>query len=75
MLENGEQWIADYKEVSGGKDPGPYSIQTYEAVKVMAQAMTDAGGTDSAKVVEALDTAGKILKDPKEKGSTKVSAA
>ncbi|WP_025135079.1 branched-chain amino acid ABC transporter substrate-binding protein [Leucobacter sp. PH1c] len=54
MLENGEQWIADYKEVSGGKDPGPYSIQTYEAVKVMAQAMTDAGGTDSAKVVEAL---------------------
>ena len=59
MLENGEGWIADYKKVSDGKDPGPYSIQTYEAVKVMAQAMTDAGGTDYQKVVDAL----KGLKD------------
>lgn len=54
MLENGEQWIADYQEVSGGKDPGPYSIQTYEAVKTMAQAMIDAGSTDHDAVVKAL---------------------
>ncbi|GAA1776219.1 branched-chain amino acid ABC transporter substrate-binding protein [Leucobacter iarius] len=59
MLENGDKWIADYKKVSGGKAPGPYSIQTYEAVKVMAQAMTDAKGTDYTKVVDAL----KGLKD------------
>ncbi|MBL3687465.1 branched-chain amino acid ABC transporter substrate-binding protein [Leucobacter zeae] len=59
MLENGEQWTEDYKKVSGGKDPGPYSIQTYEAVKTMAQAMTDAGGTDTDAVTQAL----KDLKD------------
>lgn len=59
MLENGEQWIADYKKVSGGAEPGPYSIQSYEVVKVMAQAMSDAGGTDYDKVVNAL----KSIKD------------
>ncbi|WP_336658765.1 branched-chain amino acid ABC transporter substrate-binding protein [Leucobacter sp. USHLN153] len=54
MLEGGDEWIADYEEVSGGDAPGPYSIQTYEAVKTMAEAYTQAGGTDYDAVVEAL---------------------
>ncbi|RGE24320.1 branched-chain amino acid ABC transporter substrate-binding protein [Leucobacter sp. wl10] len=54
MLENGDAWIADYRKVSGGKDPGPYSIQSYEAVKTMAQAMDDAGSTEYDAVVKAL---------------------
>ena len=59
MLENGEQWIEDYEKVSGGEAPGPYSIQTYEAVKTIAQGMSDAGSTDYDAVVKAL----KGLKD------------
>jgi len=58
MLEGGDKWVADYKKVAGA-DPGPYSMQTYEAVKVIAQAMKDAGSTDYDKVVDAL----KGLKD------------
>lgn len=54
MLEGGEQWVADYQEVSGGEAPGPYSMQTYEAVKVMAQAMNDAGSTNYDDVVAAI---------------------
>lgn len=55
MLEGGEDWVEAYKGVSGGADPGPYSMQTYEAVKVLAQAMNDAGSTDYDAVVSALD--------------------
>ncbi|SNU01123.1 branched-chain amino acid transport system substrate-binding protein [Ruaniaceae bacterium KH17] len=53
MLEGGEQWVADYKELAGS-DPGPYSMQTYEAVQVLAHAMTEAGGTEYDAVIEAL---------------------
>jgi branched-chain amino acid transport system substrate-binding protein len=55
MLENGEAWIAAYQEASGGADPGPYSMQTYEAVQVMAEAMRVAGSTDYEAVVDALN--------------------
>ncbi|GAA2189479.1 branched-chain amino acid ABC transporter substrate-binding protein [Leucobacter alluvii] len=55
MLEGGDAWIADYEEVSGGAAPGPYSIQTYEAVKTMAEAFTEAGGTEFEAVTTALD--------------------
>lgn len=55
MLEGGDAWIADYEEVSGGAAPGPYSIQTYEAVTTMAEAFTEAGGTEFEAVTTALD--------------------
>lgn len=55
MLENGEQWIADYEEVSGGEAPGPYSMQTYEAVMTVAQAFSEAGSTEYGAVVDALN--------------------
>lgn len=54
MLEGGEDWVKAYKEVSGGSEPGPYSMQTYEAVKVIAEAMNQAGSTDYDAVVAAL---------------------
>lgn len=53
MLEGGEDWVAAYTELAGAA-PGPYSMQTYEAVKVIAQAMEDAGGTDYDAVIKAL---------------------
>lgn len=54
MLEGGDAWVEAYKGVSGGEEPGPYSMQTYEAVKVLAAAMNEAGSTDYDAVTEAL---------------------
>ena len=54
MLEGGEEWVEAYKAVSGGAEPGPYSMQTYEAVKVLAAAMNEAGSTDYEAVTTAL---------------------
>ncbi len=54
MLEGGDAWVEAYKGVSGGAEPGPYSMQTYEAVKVLAEAMNEAGSTDYEAVTAAL---------------------
>ena len=51
MLEGGEKWVEAYKGVSGGAEPGPYSMQTYEAVKVLAAAMNEAGSTDYLSLI------------------------
>ncbi|MFF8817599.1 MULTISPECIES: branched-chain amino acid ABC transporter substrate-binding protein [Leucobacter] len=53
MLEGGDAWVKAYTELAKA-DPGPYSMQTYEAVKAIAQAMTDAGSTDAEAVDKAL---------------------
>ncbi|KAM9863260.1 branched-chain amino acid ABC transporter substrate-binding protein [Leucobacter sp. BZR 635] len=53
MLEGGDKWVAAYTELAKA-DPGPYSMQTYEAVKVIAEAMGEAGGTDAEAVNKAL---------------------
>ncbi|WP_427870949.1 branched-chain amino acid ABC transporter substrate-binding protein [Leucobacter luti] len=54
MLEGAEDWIKNYKEQFGA-DPGPYSTQSYDAVRVVAEAMKNAKSTDGEKVVEALN--------------------
>ncbi|AXH95760.1 branched-chain amino acid ABC transporter substrate-binding protein [Ornithinimicrobium avium] len=54
MLEGADDWIAAYKDVSGGEAPGPYSIQSYDAVRVVAEGMKDAGSTDGKAVNEAI---------------------
>lgn len=54
MLEGADDWIAAYKEISGGEDPGPYSIQSYDAVRVVAEGMKEAGSTDGEAVNEAI---------------------
>lgn len=47
-------WISRYK-AKFTADPGPYSTQSYDAVRVVAQAMTMAKSTDGAKVISALE--------------------
>jgi branched-chain amino acid transport system substrate-binding protein len=54
MIEGADNWIADYEELAGDP-PGPYSTQSYDAVRVMAQAIEDAGSTDFDEVVAALE--------------------
>lgn len=54
MLEGAEDWIANYTEQFGA-DPGPYSTQSYDAVRVMAEGMKNAGSTDGDAVIEALE--------------------
>lgn len=53
MLEGADEWIASYKDAFGSA-PGPYSTQSYDAVRVMAEAIKDAGSTDGAAVTKAL---------------------
>lgn len=55
MIKGADTWIADYEKLAGGAKPGPYSTQSYDAVRVVAQAMKDAKGTDFTKVVKALE--------------------
>ena len=54
MIEGADQWIAEYSELAG-EAPGPYSTQAYDAVRVMAQAIEDAGSTDFDAVVAGLE--------------------
>ena len=53
MLDD-EGWLDAYKEVSGGDEPGPYSMQAYDAVRVVAEGMTSAGSTDGQAVHDAI---------------------
>ncbi|MBC6457523.1 branched-chain amino acid ABC transporter substrate-binding protein [Actinomadura sp. HBU206391] len=53
-IEGAESWVAKYKQKFGA-DPGPYSPQSYDAVRVVAEAMTKAGSTDGDKVATALE--------------------
>lgn len=52
-IKGAETWIADYTKKFGAA-PGPYSTQSYDAVRVAAEAITKAGSTDGDKVVAAL---------------------
>ncbi|MGO0576219.1 branched-chain amino acid ABC transporter substrate-binding protein [Ornithinimicrobium panacihumi] len=54
MLEDADDWIAAYEEISGGDAPGPYSIQSYDAVRVVAEGIKKAGSTDGDAVNEAI---------------------
>jgi branched-chain amino acid transport system substrate-binding protein len=52
-IKGAETWIADYTKKFGSA-PGPYSTQSYDAVRVAAEAITKAGGTDGEKIIAAL---------------------
>lgn len=54
MIEGADDWIASYTELAG-QAPGPYSTQSYDAVRVVAQAIEDAGSTEFEDVVAALE--------------------
>ena len=49
-----EGWIASYRKKFGA-EPGPYSTQAYDAVRVAAAAVKKAGSTDGDKVAAALE--------------------
>jgi branched-chain amino acid transport system substrate-binding protein len=53
-IEGAEQWISDYKEAFGA-EPGPYSTQSYDAVRVAAEAIEQAGSTDGDEIISALE--------------------
>ncbi|MGB7963707.1 MAG: branched-chain amino acid ABC transporter substrate-binding protein [Propionicimonas sp.] len=54
MLEGADTWIASYK-AKFGAEPGPYTTQAYDAVRVMAEGIKQAGSTEMDKVVAALN--------------------
>jgi branched-chain amino acid transport system substrate-binding protein len=53
-IPGAETWISDYK-AKFNAEPGPYSTQSYDAVRVAAEAITKAGGTDGDAVTKALE--------------------
>ena len=53
-IKGAETWIADYTKKFGSA-PGPYSTQSYDAVRIANEAITKAGGTDGTKVIAALE--------------------
>lgn len=53
-IPGGEAWIAKYKKAFNA-DPGPYSTQSYDAVRIAAEAIKQAKSTDGAAVIKALE--------------------
>jgi len=52
-LKGAQKWIANYK-AAFKSDPGPYSTQSYDAVRLAAKAIGDAGSTKGADIIKAL---------------------
>ncbi|MDR1712043.1 MAG: branched-chain amino acid ABC transporter substrate-binding protein [Propionibacteriaceae bacterium] len=46
MIDDGGAFISTYKAKFGNEEPGPYVIQTYDSVKLWAQAVTEAGSVE-----------------------------
>ena len=53
-IAGAEDWISSYEEKFGA-EPGPYSTQSYDAVRLAAEAIKEAGGTEGDKVIDALE--------------------
>lgn len=53
-LKGAEDWIANYKKAFNS-DPGPYSTQSYDAVRLAAEAIKQAKSTDGAAIIKALE--------------------
>lgn len=53
-IPGGEAWVAGYKK-KFGSEPGPYSTQAYDAVRVAAEAIRTADSTDGQAVTSALE--------------------
>ena len=56
-----QQFVKDYKQFTGRDPDSWYAATAYEAVRILAQAITAAGSTDKAKIRDALSKA--VLKD------------
>lgn len=53
FIPGAEEWTAKYK-AKFKADPGPYSTQAYDAVRVAAEGVKQAGDTDGKKIMAAL---------------------
>lgn len=53
-IPGAEQWISDYEDAFGA-EPGPYSTQSYDAVRVAAEAIEQAGSTEGDEIIAALE--------------------
>jgi branched-chain amino acid transport system substrate-binding protein len=53
-IQGASGWIADYKKKFGA-DPGPYSTQSYDAVRVAAEAIGKAKSTKGEDIIKALE--------------------
>ncbi|MFC4590084.1 branched-chain amino acid ABC transporter substrate-binding protein [Sphaerisporangium corydalis] len=53
-LQGAEGWVASYTKKFGSA-PGPYTNQAYDGVRLAAEAIKNAGATDGAKVIAALE--------------------
>lgn len=53
-IPGASNWIADYKKKFGA-DPGPYSTQSYDAVRVAAEAIGKAKSTKGEDIIKALE--------------------
>jgi branched-chain amino acid transport system substrate-binding protein len=53
-IQGAGDWIARYRNAFGA-DPGPYSPQSYDAVRVVAEAVKDARSTEGKRIVAALE--------------------
>ncbi|MGO4689896.1 branched-chain amino acid ABC transporter substrate-binding protein [Glaciibacter sp. 2TAF33] len=53
-LKGAADWIANYKK-QFNSEPGPYSTQSYDAVRLAAEAIKKAGSTDGDKIIKALE--------------------
>lgn len=53
FLTGAEEFVNAYQEAYG-QPPGPYSVYEYDAVRVAAQAIEDAGSTDPEAVTQTL---------------------
>jgi branched-chain amino acid transport system substrate-binding protein len=49
-----QKWIENYKKAFSA-DPGPYSTQSYDAVRVAAEAIKQAGTTKGDDIIKALE--------------------
>ncbi|ADU49663.1 amino acid/amide ABC transporter substrate-binding protein, HAAT family [Intrasporangium calvum DSM 43043] len=52
-IPGGDQWVATFKDKTGA-DPGPYSPQAYDAVRVAAEALKQANSTKGEDIITAL---------------------
>ncbi|MEO6309271.1 MAG: branched-chain amino acid ABC transporter substrate-binding protein, partial [Leifsonia sp.] len=53
-ITGAESWIADYKKAFNS-DPGPYSTQAYDAVRLAVEAIKTAGNTNGGDIITALE--------------------
>lgn len=53
FLSAAQDFVKEYKDAYS-RDPGPYSVYTYDDLGVLAEAIKNAGSTDAQKIIDAL---------------------